>query len=129
MHYMLNFHGYWVVGTFGVASYSGVYCVYAFTPDQSYLLYIGEANNIEARIANHERRSDWILSANGHPLYFNAAAIEPIPARLQAEAAMINYHKPLRNSEYINNFPYTTTTVTVNGANANLMGRFTVYTN
>ena len=129
----LKFDGYWKVGTTGVAAYPGIFCIYAWSPTDvpsSRLMYIGEAENIEARAEEHmDPSNDTILRLIYHGImenreremfiggdkefYFNAAKIKK--DRKKVEAAMINYHKPPANEEYVVEFPFEDTKVSVSG--------------
>lgn len=135
--YSLDFDGYWRAPNIsGLPHSSGIYCVYACMHNDSEktvtirrLLYIGEAENVRNRIAKHERWDDWAREMrSGEELCFNAAPISPAADRERAEAAMIHHHKPPCNVEYINTFPYDTTTISTSGKNVKLDGYFTVYT-
>ena len=135
--YSLDYDGYWRAPNIsGLPANSGIYCVYACVHNVSVktvtlrrLLYIGEAENVRNRIANHERWDDWVRELKaGEELCFNAALISPTADRERAEAAMIHHHKPPCNVEYVNAFPFDTTTVGTRGKNANLNEYFTVYT-
>ena len=135
--YSLDYDGYWRVPNIsGLPANSGIYCVYACVHNVSEktvtlrrLLYIGEAGNVRDRVAKHERWDDWVRELKaGEELCFNAALVSPATDRERAEAAMIHHHKPPCNVEYVNAFPFDTTTVTTRGKNAKLDGYFTVYT-
>ena len=128
MYCPLEFRGYWPVPSAGVAPFSGIYCVYAFTwPNRFRLLYIGEANDVETRVARHERQRNWGLEARGKPLYFSAAPVAP-PHRKQAEAAMIRRHQPPCNTQYRNDFPFSATHIVTFGQNVGLFPSFEVQT-
>ena len=127
MHYTLNFVGYWTTTSVGIAAYPGIYCVCAGYSRTSIPLYIGEAADIESRIANHEKRFEWASVAQGQPLYFSFVRFSPAVDRRQPEAAMINYYKPPCNVEYVNNFPYPPTLITVKGPIVSLNGEFQVH--
>jgi hypothetical protein len=58
-------------------------------------------------------------------LIFSAALI--LTGRERAEAAMIHHHKPPANTEYVNSFPYDTTTVSTSGQIVLLSPLFTVH--
>ncbi|BCO30027.1 hypothetical protein TspCOW1_01300 [Thiohalobacter sp. COW1] len=130
----LEFDGYWRepnVG--GIPAQSGIYCVYACrhnvnekTVSLKRLIYIGESENVHERIAGHEKWPVWrrYLEA-GQELSFSFAPITN--SRVRVEAACIYEHKPPANTEYVDNFPYDTTTVITSGRNALLKGRFTAY--
>jgi hypothetical protein len=91
------------------------------------LLYIGEAADVRGRVANHERLADWKRHLQtGEILCFNAALISPDAARWRAEAAMIFKHKPPCNTEYVDTFPFDTTTVSTSGKNLLMHASFIV---
>ena len=143
----LEFDGYWKVGTTGVAAYPGIYCIYAWSPvdvPSSRLMYIGKAENIEARAEEHmDPSNDTILRLIYHGIienrerepfkggdkefYFNAAECRNERVRRRVEAAMINYHKPPVNEEYVDDFPFEDTQVSVSGKIHRLDADFTAY--
>ena len=91
------------------------------------LLYIGESGDVQDRVANHDVWSSWRRELKqGEVLCFTAALISPEADRQRAEAAMIFKHKPPCNTEYTDNFPFDTTTVTTSGKNALMHASFTV---
>lgn len=133
--YTLEFNGYWREANIsGLPAKSGIYDVYACTYNAregtvslSRLLYIGEAADVQGRITNHDRWTDWKRQLKqGEELCFNAALISPEADRQRAEAAMIFKHKPTCNTEYTDNFPFDTTTITTSGKNALMHASFTV---
>lgn len=134
--YDLNFQGYWRAQNIGgVPAQSGIYGVYAATYNAlantvvlNRLLYIGESDDVNARIRGHEKWEQWRRQLrNGEELCFNAALISPAADRVRAEAAMIYQHKPVCNEEYVHNFPFEMTTITTRGQNALMHGYFTVH--
>jgi len=134
--YVLNFNGYWRdLNKSGLPAQSGIYAVYAATynlRDQTValnrLLDIGEADDMRARVGGHERRPQWEKKLGiGEELCFGAALISPASDRRRVEAALIFHHKPPCNIEYVNSFPFDTTSVTTGGTNALLTVSFTVY--
>ena len=134
--YNLDFEGYWREPKIsGLPAKSGVYSVYACTYDSTAktvglkrLIYIGESENVKDRVAGHEKWPKWRKELKtGEELCFNVALISPASDRERAEAAMINEHKPVCNTEYVNNFPFDTTTVNTSGDNALMKKQFTVY--
>ena len=134
--YELKFGGYWrEVNEDGIPAKSGIYGVYAATYNSTEktvslrkLLYIGESENVRKRIKEHEKRPRWRRELRpGEILCFNMAPISPAADRERAEAAMIFEHKPLCNVEYVNSFPFDTTTITTSGCNALMKARFTVH--
>lgn len=127
MHFHINFVGYWSIASIGVAACPGIYCIFSGTSTRvNRLLYIGESYNIEDRIRNHEKYYDWAYAANGQALFFTVAALSPTIDRSQLEAALIHWYKPTCNVEYVHNFPFPTTTVSMRGPIESLNKHFTV---
>ena len=133
--YSLAFDGYWRESKIAhLPAKSGIYGVYACiyntgpgTVTLNRLLYIGESAIVQDRVANHNMWPAWTrLLKQGEVLCFNAALIGPEADRQRAEAAMIFKHKPPCNTEYTDNFPFDTTTVTTSGKNAQMHASFTV---
>jgi len=133
--YALEFDGYWREPNVGsLPARSGIYGVYAcrFDADQKTvslkrLLYIGEAADMCDRVTNHDRWQDWKRRLNqGEVICVNVAPISPEADRQRAEAAMIFKHKPPCNSEYVDAFPFDTTSITTSGKNALMETSFTV---
>ena len=133
-NYSLIFEGYWrAVNKGSIPAKSGLYCVYACTYNQSdgtvsirKLIYIGESEDVHARIAGHEKWDDWESHLNsGETLCFSFAPVGS-GARVRAECAMINHHTPPENIECVNYFPYDTTHIVTSGRNTLLTPRFTV---
>ena len=131
----LNFDGYWrEVNKKVIPSKSGIYCVYACTYNQDAknvtihkLLYIGESHNVNDRIDNHERLSDWknALGKNQTLCYSFAPATNP--DRERAEAALIYKHKPPMNDEYVKGFTYNDTSIILSGKTSKLVESFVIY--
>jgi hypothetical protein len=133
--YTLTFDGYWLEAGIGrLPANSGIYGVYACvhnaaqqTVNLKRLLYIGEAGDVQGRVAGHERLSVWKRQLKqGEVLCFNAALISPETDRQQGEAAMIFKHKPPCNTEYVDSVPFDTTRVTTSGKNALMLSSFIV---
>ena len=148
MSQKLKFDGYWKIGEAGgAAAYPGIYCLYVWSPAKvpsSRLLYIGESENIEARVENHvDPGDDMILKLTYHAfmenrereqyqakdreLYFSAAECRDERVRKRVEAAMINYHRPPANEEYVEEFPFEDTEVSVSGKIHRLDSEFIAY--
>ena len=132
--YSIEFDGCWrETNKGGVPDESGVYCVYTCTYDKQAgtvslkkLVYIGESDDVRARIANHEKQSDWESHLQqGQQLCYSFGAVVSA-SRERCEAAMIFKHKPPENSEYVNSFPYDQTTINLSGKTALLHTSFTV---
>lgn len=119
----LEFDGYWrEVNKASVPARSGIYLVYVcrynklqkkVTLDE--LTYIGEADDVRDRIENHEKWPKWRQRVpEGSEICFSFAGVTS-PDRERAEAALIYYHKPPCNDEYIDSFPFEDTTVQSTG--------------
>ena len=133
--FSLQFDGYWREPNIsGLPDKSGVYGVYACTFDSGQqtvslnrLLYIGDAADVRDRVKNHDRWQDWKRQLKaGEVICINAALISPQADRCRAEAAMIFKHKPPCNTEYVDNFPFDSTTIATSGKNALMVPSFTV---
>lgn len=133
--YAITFDGYWRdVNKGGIPDKSGVYCVYACfynaeekTVRLMNLIYIGESENVRARIANHERYEDWNHYLEiGQELCFSFGPVVSSD-RIRCEAAMIFEHKPPANTEYVNDFPFDQTQINLAGKIGLLNQNFTVY--
>lgn len=129
----LDFSGYWLNISKSVPSESGVYCVYACTYNKASdkvsireLIYIGESDDVNQRLSNHERLSDWNNRLQENEVLCYSVATIDSKDRVCAEAAMIYYHKPPCNTEYVSSFPYQTTSIQTSGRNAKLATSFTV---
>lgn len=129
--YTLNFNGYWDEGIAkGIPSKSGVYCVYACKSNQTVsirkLLYIGEAEDVNGRIAKHEKWPDWRKHLNKEEqVCFNFAPVESSECE-RVECAMIFHHKPPENTDCKDAFAYDETTISTSGRNSLLTEEFTV---
>jgi len=130
----IKFKGYWRdEDKSGVPAQSGVYCVYECKYNKNNdsvsllkLIYIGEADNVQERIANHEKYQDWLKHVRfGNELCFSFGPVLSTD-RERAEAAMIFKHKPPENEEYKYSFPFDQTTISLSGEIALLEIYFTV---
>ncbi|MBS4065294.1 MAG: hypothetical protein KGZ74_12080 [Chitinophagaceae bacterium] len=117
-----------------IPRHSGVYFVYTGTYDSikntvdlKRLIYIGEAENVNDRIQNHEKYSIWLrYLQNGEELVFSTGEVAAI-SRARVEAAYIFKHKPPANTEYLNSFPFDQTTIVSSGKTKFLNTHFTVH--
>jgi len=132
----LTFDGYWRESNIsGLPEKSGIYGAYACTYDATAkavdpkrLLYVGEAADINGRIANHDKWGLWRSKVlYGEQLCFNAALITGADDRQRAEAAEIFKHKPPCNTNYVDSFPFDQTSISNGGRAALLVPRFAVY--
>jgi len=90
------------------------------------LIYIGEAENVKSRVADHEKYENWVRHVReGNELCFSFGGIGTTD-RARAEAAMIFKHKPPENDEYVDSFPFDRTTMSLSGKTALLNTFFTV---
>lgn len=130
----IEFDGYWRdVNKGSVPDKSGIYCVYECThnaPEKTVtlhrLIYIGESEDVRARLANHEKYPDWSRYVRqGNTLCFSFGAVGAVD-RERAEAALIVKHNPPVNTEYINAFPFDQTTMALAGEIQSLHANFTV---
>ncbi|AKN32334.1 hypothetical protein Ccar_16275 [Clostridium carboxidivorans P7] len=130
----INFRGYWRESDVaGIPSESGVYCVYECTYNKNNdtvgihkLIYIGESNNVNGRIANHEKWEDWrkeVAKANEICISFGQV---DSTYRERVEAALIYHHQPAVNTECMEGFNYDRTTINTSDCNAKLSANFTV---
>ena len=129
MYYNLEFVGYWPVPSSSkVDFWGGIYCIYAVKDKDPRLLYVGEAEEIEASIANHKDCQKWEKEADGQDLYFSAAHLNPDTGRQRAQAALVYRHRPPCNLEVPEHFKYDVKLLT-SGANACLDPYFIIRTN
>ena len=120
----LNFEGYWrEKNKNGIHQYSGIYvvyrCIYKEVSDTVTLkeiIYIGQANNIRERIANHDKNELFNQKLqDGEELCYSCARVKE--SELNAvENALIFAQKPVLNQEYINNYDYDPLHVIIDGA-------------
>jgi len=91
------------------------------------LIYIGESENVNDRIANHEKLPDWEKNLkSGEVLCYSFGEVATTN-RVRCEAAMIFKHKPPENTEYVSSFPFDQTTMNLSDKTALLSTSFTVY--
>lgn len=130
-----DIEGYWRdVNKGGLPSYSGVYFVYTCvhnvkegTVSLTRLIYIGTADNINSRIASHEKDSDWRrYLKTGEELCFSCTAVDN-SNRERVEAAYIFKHQPPVNTTCKSSFNYDATRIISTGRTALLNTDFTVY--
>ncbi|MGQ1947965.1 GIY-YIG nuclease family protein [Geofilum sp. OHC36d9] len=126
--------GYWrEPNKSGLPKESGVYFVYECTHNVAdktvtihKLIYIGESDNANNRVANHEKTDDWKKHVRqGKVLCFGFTPVDDY-SRVRVEAAYINHHKPVENTECVNNFPFHKTNVNTSGKNKFIDSSFTV---
>ena len=134
--YNLDFDGYLQeVNWSSLPAKSGVYCVYACTYSKKsdkvsiwQLLYIGESGDIKKRVpqGRKTRRDVWASKLKkGEELCVSWTEVG-YADRERVEAALIYYHEPPCNDEYVASFPFDKTNVTTEGKTAKLSKKFIV---
>ena len=127
--FSLEFDGYYFLYSDGPEE-PGIYCIYRSNTEKEYaeLLYIGESENIIERLHNHEHYEDWQKHLRtGDELLFSYAVVEgSAKKRQRIEAALIFKHKPVCNTQNVDNFGYETTVIKTSGKNACLCPEFRV---
>ena len=132
--FKVGFVGYWRESNkYCIPAESGVYCVYECTPNPKKktvsihkLIYIGEAWDVEDRVKSHEKKPKWKKHVrSGNELCYNFGNVESA-YRDRVEAAFIFKHKPPENTEYVDKFPFETTTIKASGRKEKLSADFTV---
>jgi excinuclease UvrABC nuclease subunit len=132
--FSLNFKGYWLESHIdSVPIEPGIYCVFACTFNKqtktviiTKLIYIGEADDVNQRIKNHEKLPSWRKALSfGEELCFSFAHLDS-PNRTRAEASLIFKHKPPLNDDYKDSFPFDKTTILITGVSELLVPIFTV---
>lgn len=130
----IEFNGYWLdEDKSEVPAKSGIYCVYEckYNKDKNTvslrtLIYIGESDDVNKRIANHEKYNDWLKHVrSGNELCYSFGPVGSTD-RERAEAALIFEHKPPENDEYKDSFPFDKTTMSLTGKTDLLNTNFTV---
>jgi len=131
------FERYWIESDkIGLPCKSGVYCVYECTYNPAKnnvsiqkLIYIGESENANSRIVNHEKRKEWEKHVKeGNQLCYSFTVVEQY-YRVIVAAAFIYRHKPPVNTEFKDHFPFDKTTVKSKGEIALLDEYFVINTN
>lgn len=128
------FDGYWREPNIGgIPSESGVYCVYSCIYNKTEgtvsihkLLYIGESEDVNNRIKNHEKWDDWKKELNKNEVICISFGSVNSNIRNRVEAALIFKHKPPVNTDFVNEFPFDKTTINTGGKNKKLETKFTV---
>ena len=118
-----NFVGYWRESNKNeLPKSSGIFCVfdcfYDPTNKRVYLrslIYIGESNDVNQAVKNHEKRKHWAEYVWwGNELCYSFCPVEA-EDRERVKAALIYIHKPPVNVAYRNSFPFEKTYVKSTG--------------
>jgi len=132
--FTIELDGYWrEPNKSSIPSKSGVYCVYSCvynanekTVSIKKLIYIGESEDVNDRISDHEKLPDWKKHLKtGEVLCYSFGGVATI-SRTRCEAAMIFKQKPPENTEYVSSFPFDQTTMNLSGETALISASFTV---
>jgi len=115
----VEFDGFWIEERVeSLEKGSGIYtvhtCVYnaaTNTVDLRRLIYIGEAENVNERLVNHEKWPTWRRHRQTGEILCFAYGKWSDQERKRIEAALIYEHKPPANEEYKDSFPFDETTV------------------
>ena len=131
--FTIELDGYWREPNKGIPAKSGVYCVYSCvhnadkkTVSMKKLIYIGESEDVNDRISDHEKLPDWKTHLKSGEVLFYSFGGVAAANRTICEAAMIFEHKPPENTEYANSFPFDQTIMNLSGRTALLSTSFTV---
>ena len=132
--FKIEFNGYWrEENKAALPCEFGIYCVYAcsFNAIQkevsiSKLIYVGAAENVNEKIANHEKLGEWKGYLNyGEQLCYSFGAVEHAD-RARCVAAIIFTHRPPANSDYLDRFPFERTILSLTGHTPGLRSVFSV---
>ena len=121
--YSLNFNGYWrEINKSGIPSKSGIYLVYRCVYNENSntvglkeIIYIGQAENVHDRIANHDRLNDFNAQLQRNEELCYAVAVVPSSDLDVVENALIFAQKPILNDSLKDSFNYGAVTVKVDG--------------
>ena len=131
----LELGGYWREVNIGyIPEKSGIYVVYECTHDSERktvslhkVIYVGESENVNARIKTHEKWPEWRRQCGVNRQVCFSFAPTTNPDRERGEAALIYKHKPPVNEEYKYSFPFPETTMDLEGKTELLSIYFTVF--
>ncbi|MFC5705424.1 GIY-YIG nuclease family protein [Aeromonas eucrenophila] len=112
---------------------SGIYCVYSYLLNTETgkdtikeLIYIGQAEDVNSRLANHEKLEKWKAQLNkGEKLCYSFGAVSKSDLD-RCESALIFHHQPPVNIEYKKEFNFPETSIVLTGKTARLTSKFTV---
>lgn len=134
----IDFDGYYLEeGLRSLPNESGVYCVYScsyIVKNDSVriyrLLYIGESEDLNQRLNNHERMDDWKEALKtGEVLCFSYALVGDEDRKI-VETALIYEHKPLLNTDNKDTYNEDPIRISLSGETGLLHTNFVVpYTN
>ena len=117
-----------------VATYSGIYVVYAYNgsvKDPKWvLLDIGQAKDMHERHSNHERRAKWeeyVTKNNMELVIYTAEITNEHNYRDIAEAALLYNFKPLISQDGKDGYHHEDVRIQVDGKLKAVFGEFVVY--
>lgn len=115
-----------------ISNYSGIFFVYetdynfekdTITPIR--LIYIGQASNIQEKIASELTQQTWsAFISSGRELCFSTSYLTTEIERITA--TLVYQCQPVANTDYVDFFTYDKTTLTLSGKTALLLTHFTV---
>lgn len=121
--YSLNFEGYWrEINKNGIPSKSGIYLVYRCVYDAKSntvglkeIIYIGQAENMHDRVANHDKLGAFNSQLQrGEELCYSVATVSNADLDV-VENALIFAQKPVLNDKLKDSFNYGAVTVKLDG--------------
>ena len=129
----LYFDGYWMEPEISeVPKQSGIFVVYACAKDAQEaafvlkkVIYIGESENVNQRIAKYKEWPFWKNHCGAHQICFSFAHVAD-QYRKRSEAALIYKHKPPVNERYIVTYPFDETSINLSGKIGLLSRNYTV---
>jgi excinuclease UvrABC nuclease subunit len=133
--FQIEFDGYWRdINKSNIPNKPGIYCVYECTYNKENstvaihkLIYIGESENINLRIASHERLEDWKKTIKPeNQICYSVAIVENSEDRKKIESALIFKHEPEQNMNYVNQFPFGKIKIISSGKTALLNTDFSI---
>lgn len=124
MHYDITFKGYRrYCNKAGLPHYSGIYMVYVCTYNKTKkmvtlkkLIYIGQAEDLNRRINNHEKDSDFLGQCkDGEQVCYAYAGVDKDDLDI-VENALIFLQKPILNVELKDEYKYESAVFRIDGA-------------
>ena len=128
----IKIFGYWrEVFASGIPNNSGIYFVYEGRHDGmnsvtvNKLIYIGSSTSIRNDIKDHPQYPDWLEHVGkGYELCFATSNVEQ-NIQEQVRQALVLHHKPPVN-HIPSAFPFSTTTISIDGELGLLEDKFTI---
>lgn len=121
--------GYWrEVNRVGIPEFSGIFFVYEScydnfkkTVELKQLIFVGEAENIKAKIIAHPNYERWKSFLNiNNELCFSVCYVAKEDIVRVARAIILKHH-PVANNKSEDNFPYDETVIAISGKTNDLI--------